>query len=221
MYGMNVWRASGAENRKPRVTNRGAHWNGGRIDYPGEKGDRGRDSGREGFDIWNVYLICAAVGGTVFVLQLILTLLGGGSHDFDGHDGSAVTDHDAHFWGIFGLRAIVAGVTAFGLGGLLVKSVGGTTLVSAPVAIGSFFAAALLVAGLLRMMGKFSSDGTARIEQSVGRPGVVYVNSQAIQQARGDVAEQEKLGEVRVAEAQREKAVLVANAIKAREIGMR
>lgn len=45
--------------------------------------------------------------------------------------------------------------------------------------------------------------------------------SQAIQQARGDVAEQEKLGEVRVAEAHREKAVLVANANKAREIGMR
>jgi flotillin len=45
--------------------------------------------------------------------------------------------------------------------------------------------------------------------------------SQAIQQARGDVAEQEKLGEIRVAEAQREKAVQVANAVKSREIGMR
>lgn len=45
--------------------------------------------------------------------------------------------------------------------------------------------------------------------------------SQAIQQARGDVAEQEKLGEVRVAEAQREKAVLVASATKTKEIGMR
>lgn len=45
--------------------------------------------------------------------------------------------------------------------------------------------------------------------------------SQAIQQARGDVAEQEKLGEVRVAEAQRERMVLVASANKAREIGIR
>ncbi|RIK78811.1 MAG: flotillin family protein [Planctomycetota bacterium] len=45
--------------------------------------------------------------------------------------------------------------------------------------------------------------------------------SQAIQQARGDVAEQEKLGEVRVAEADREKAVQVAGATKAREIGTR
>ncbi len=45
--------------------------------------------------------------------------------------------------------------------------------------------------------------------------------SQAIQQARGDVAEQEKFGEVRVAEAQRERVVQVANANKEREIGMR
>src|SRR5687767_6211978 len=43
----------------------------------------------------------------------------------------------------------------------------------------------------------------------------------AVQQARGDVAEQEKLGEVRVAEADRERIVQVANATKFREIGMR
>jgi len=45
--------------------------------------------------------------------------------------------------------------------------------------------------------------------------------SQAIQQARGDVADQEKMGEIRVAEADREKAVQVANARKLREIGTR
>jgi flotillin len=45
--------------------------------------------------------------------------------------------------------------------------------------------------------------------------------STAIQQARGDVAEQEKLGEVRVAEAERDRTVQVSNAIKLREIGMR
>jgi flotillin len=43
----------------------------------------------------------------------------------------------------------------------------------------------------------------------------------AVQQARGDVADQEKLGEVRVAEAERERSVQVATAVKFREIGMR
>jgi flotillin len=45
--------------------------------------------------------------------------------------------------------------------------------------------------------------------------------SQAIQQARGDVADQEKLGEIRVAEAERDKHVSVAEANKLRLIGVR
>lgn len=45
--------------------------------------------------------------------------------------------------------------------------------------------------------------------------------SQAIQQARGDVAEQEKLGETRVAVAERDKSVQVADANKERNIGIR
>jgi flotillin len=45
--------------------------------------------------------------------------------------------------------------------------------------------------------------------------------SQAVNQAKGDVAEQDKLGQVRVAEAEREQAVAVANASKVREIGPR
>jgi flotillin len=45
--------------------------------------------------------------------------------------------------------------------------------------------------------------------------------SQAVQQARGDVADNEKMGEIRVAEAEREKVIQVSNATKLREIGMR
>src|SRR5438105_15913747 len=43
----------------------------------------------------------------------------------------------------------------------------------------------------------------------------------AIQQAKVDVAEQERKGQVGVAEAEREKAISVANATKLREIGTR
>jgi len=45
--------------------------------------------------------------------------------------------------------------------------------------------------------------------------------SQAIQQARGDVADEVRDGEIRVADANREKAVSVANATKLREMGTR
>ena len=42
-----------------------------------------------------------------------------------------------------------------------------------------------------------------------------------MQQARGDVAEQESIGETRVAEAERDRVIQVANANKLREIGTR
>jgi len=45
--------------------------------------------------------------------------------------------------------------------------------------------------------------------------------SQAVQQAKIDVAQQEKLGNIGIAEAEREKAIQVANANKLREIGTR
>ncbi len=45
--------------------------------------------------------------------------------------------------------------------------------------------------------------------------------SQAIQQARGDVADEEKQGEVRVANANRERAIQVASATKEQQIGTR
>ena len=45
--------------------------------------------------------------------------------------------------------------------------------------------------------------------------------SEAIQKARGDVAEQEKIGETRVAEAERDKMVQVAEANKVQQIGIR
>lgn len=45
--------------------------------------------------------------------------------------------------------------------------------------------------------------------------------AEAVQKARGDVADQERMGEIRVAEAERERTIQVANAHKAREIGIR
>jgi flotillin len=45
--------------------------------------------------------------------------------------------------------------------------------------------------------------------------------SQAIQQARGDVADQERMGETRVAEAERDKTIQISNAAKEKEIGMK
>jgi flotillin len=60
------------------------------------------------------------------------------------------------------------------------------------------------------------TDASGYIE-AIGRKAA----SQAVQQAKVDVAQQDKLGQIGIAEAEREKAIQVANANKLREIGTR
>lgn len=60
------------------------------------------------------------------------------------------------------------------------------------------------------------NDESGYIE-AIGRE----AGARAVQKARGDVAEQEKLGEIRVAQATQERAIAVANAEREREIGVK
>jgi flotillin len=60
------------------------------------------------------------------------------------------------------------------------------------------------------------NDESGYIE-AIGRE----AGARAVQKARGDVAEQEKLGEIRVAQAMQERAIAVANAEREREIGVK
>ena len=65
----------------------------------------------------DVYLTCAAIGGTILIVQLVLNLLGFGHHDaggFGDHD-AGLDDHQAThetqghaFLGILSFRTIVA-----------------------------------------------------------------------------------------------------------------
>jgi hypothetical protein len=134
------------------------------------------------------FLICAVAGGTIFVVQLLLMILGGhglGDLSHDIHAGDS--DHDAAFWGIFSVRALVAGVTAFGIGGLAAKSAGAVPVVSFATAAVAALAAATLVAVLLGAISRLADDGTAHIERAVGSTGVVYLNIPAEKSGLGKV----------------------------------
>src|SRR5262245_23354635 len=90
-------------------------------------------------ETYYLYLVCAALGGTVLACQFVMTLLGlGGDHDLSadhdvgGHDFSHDVAHDAAhghhaaghehasswFVGVLTFRTLVAAVTFFGLAGL-------------------------------------------------------------------------------------------------------
>ena len=132
--------------------------------------------------MWHVYLICAVIGGTLLVCQLLLTLLGlSGDHvDFGaGHDDVSVGDSTgaAHgvgwFLGLLTFRSLVAGMAFFGLVGITTASWG--TAGSLAVSFGSGLVAILLVGLMMRALVSLEADGTVNIRGAVGRPGTVYL----------------------------------------------
>lgn len=131
--------------------------------------------------MWNVYAICAVVGGTLLVCQLLMLLIGfGGDHvDLHADHGDVGGDHGAFgglgwFIGLLTFRSVVAGLAFFGLAGLTTAkwSPAGSLIVS----VGSGLVAVVLVGLMMRALYSLNSDGTVRIEGAVGRPGTVYLS---------------------------------------------
>lgn len=134
-----------------------------------------------------IYTICAIAGGTLFLCQFVMLLLGlGGDHDVDtdhdiavDHDASHDAGHDSgHGFGLhslFSLKALVVGVALFGLTG---RVAGGSHLSAAVVAGIAAGAGAVGLVGmglLLHALRKLEAEGTVRIQQALGEEATVYL----------------------------------------------
>lgn len=127
-----------------------------------------------------VYLVCAAVGGTLLLCQFLLGLFGiGHSHDF-GHDGA----HDLHgdhagtatwYLGLLTFRTITAACTFFGLAGLATTTGGMQPAVAGLIALAAGGGALYLVAFLMRTLSSLRADGSIRLERAIGTIGTVYL----------------------------------------------
>ena len=120
-----------------------------------------------------VFLSAAMIGGSLFVLQMLLTSIGWGDSDTDVH--TDVEHGDALWSGVLSFRAIVAAVTVFGLSGLLARSLGTEPLLATAVASVAGIATMFVVAACVGALLKLADDGTFRLEQAIGSPGVVYI----------------------------------------------
>jgi membrane protein implicated in regulation of membrane protease activity len=131
------------------------------------------------------------VGGTLFLLQFLISLLGFGGHDAGGHMGVHHGGGDAHgsswLMGMFSFRAVVAALTAFGIGGLAAHGSGASPLLSLACAVGCAVASMLIVAIMTSSMRHLEDDGTVRIQQAVGRTGTVYLTIPAEKSGTGKV----------------------------------
>jgi hypothetical protein len=123
------------------------------------------------------YLVAAVAGGVFVVLQSVFGFFedtddGGHADDHDNGHGH-VAMHDT--LDILSLRTLSAGITAFGLSGGLMNSLGLRWFVSLPGAAVVGFGVMVAVALLLRQMGRFESDGSLVMEGVIGETGTVYL----------------------------------------------
>jgi len=153
-----------------------------------------------------VFLVCAAAGGTILVLQLLLALVGLGGHSFDvdvPHDfsGDFHVDHPGDvdqaehggshgatsLFRILSFRAVVAALTFFGLTGLATQSAGAPTPVVLVVAIAAGIVAMFIVYWMMQGLRELRADGTVRIQGAVGQHGNVYLRIPANRSGGGKI----------------------------------
>jgi hypothetical protein len=140
-----------------------------------------------------IFLVCAAVGGTLLLCQFVLNLLSLGHHDVDhdhtldqGHD--VDHDHDSSWYvGILTFRAVVTAVTFFGLGGLVAVEATLGPEVAIGLAVASGAGALFAVAWLMKSLHHLKDDGTVHIDRAVGKTGIVYLSIPANQSGAGKV----------------------------------
>jgi hypothetical protein len=127
-----------------------------------------------------IFLFCAALGGGVLVLQLILSMVGLVDHDLgDTHHGDALN--------LLSVRSLSAGLAFFGLTGMGLQALGFHVLLAIPVAAVAGVTAAVLVAYAMRLMLSMEEDGSFDIQRVVGASGTVYLSIPAARAGPGKV----------------------------------
>jgi membrane protein implicated in regulation of membrane protease activity len=131
-----------------------------------------------------VFLYCAAIGGTILLLQFLLLLLGaGGDHDSNhdvGHDQSA-------FLKLFSVQTLAAFATFFGLVGLATQQAGWSTTAVAATATAAGCASLWLVTTLMRGLGRLQSQGNVDLQNAIGSLASVYLRVPPAGQGHGRV----------------------------------
>lgn len=124
-----------------------------------------------------IFLVAAAFGGAVLLLQLLLGLigLGGGhdisvAHDLGAHDG--IVDDGLQ---LLTVRGVAAALTFFGIGGMAMLAAGTGNVIASLVGVAAGTAVAFAVAVVMRQLGRLESDGVIRMEAAIGLPAVVHV----------------------------------------------
>lgn len=139
------------------------------------------------------YAVCAVIGGTILLIQFVMTLIGMDDVDDvpddapDADPASAEDGHTSHVFGVLSFRTIVAAITFFGLTGLAMSSSGARAELTFVVALAAGVAAMYGVWWLMQLLVRLKSDGTARVERAIGKTGTVYLRIPGARAGQGKV----------------------------------
>lgn len=134
-----------------------------------------------------MFMMCAAIGGAVLILQLVLLFIGfGGVDDIDGMDGGEFDGTDGAF-GFLSVRAVAGFLTFFGLAGWGTTSGGWNVPLSLLAAFGSGALAMGFVVYILSLQRKLYSEGNIKPENAVGQTARVYLRIPARAQGKGKI----------------------------------
>jgi membrane protein implicated in regulation of membrane protease activity len=130
------------------------------------------------------FVACAALGGVVLVIQLLLGLLGGDSDAGHAvHHGGGVGEG----LDLVSVRSISAGVAFFGLAGAGTATSGWPLPLALGVAISSGLLATVVVAYLLRAVRGLEEDNSEQIENALGQTATVYLRIPANRAGAGKI----------------------------------
>ena len=151
--------------------------------------------------MFTLYLICATLGGTVLVVQFLLTVIGIGGDDFDadvdipddsdflGEAHTSVADHGSTWlFSVISLKTIVAALAFFGLAGCAGLSAKLPTLTTLVIAIACGTSAMFLVHYLVKSLNRLDQDSSLHLNRSLeGKRGTVYVAIPAAKTGEGKI----------------------------------
>ena len=130
-----------------------------------------------------VFVICAAAGGTLFVIQMVLQLMGFMGHgnldaDLD-HGGPGDAGHSSADFSfkVLSMQGMSAFLMMFGLVGLaaLKSFAGGSTSISVAAGLVGGVATTWLIGRLFRLANGLQSSGNLDLSRAVGATGTVYL----------------------------------------------
>jgi membrane protein implicated in regulation of membrane protease activity len=127
-----------------------------------------------------VFLVCAVLGGTAFLIWVVLQFVGGDldgdvdlDADFDASEGSGSADVSFTLLSFQGLSSFL---TMFGLVGLAAHREGGLgSFLSLGAAALAGLAMTATISRLFSTFNRLQSSGTIKMESAVGQEGSIYL----------------------------------------------